>query len=248
MYTQNVMAATIVTFGLLLFPRPAAACSCAGTPSTPGALRSSDLVFLGTVVSVSSPLYSMRRTNADGSITISGGTQPSEVRFSVVRTFRGVATESITMRSSSGNSCDFTFARGESWLIYADVRDTVVSTHKCKRTRLQAEASQDLRYLEGVARGESLGVVSGQVFRRVTTPAGESVLKAVEDAMQIVGVVGGQRIATAPDRWGPYQLVLPPGDAQIWVERDGVVVSPGVLVRVKQGEVVEVQLAAEYEK
>ncbi len=61
MYTQNVMAATIVTFGLLLFPRPAAACSCAGTPSTPGALRSSDLVFLGTVVSVSSPHYSTRR-------------------------------------------------------------------------------------------------------------------------------------------------------------------------------------------
>jgi hypothetical protein len=28
------MAVTIVTFGLLLLPKPAAACSCAGTPST----------------------------------------------------------------------------------------------------------------------------------------------------------------------------------------------------------------------
>ena len=162
MHTENGMAATIVTFGPPVFPRPAAACSCAGTPSTPGALRSSDLAFLGTVVSVSSPHYSTRRTNADGSITISGGTQPSEVRFSVVRTFRGVATESITMRSSSGNSCDFTFVRGESCPIHADVRDARVSTDKCKRTRLQAEASEHLRYLEGVARGESLGVVSAR--------------------------------------------------------------------------------------
>jgi hypothetical protein len=156
------------------------------------------------------------------------------VRFSVARTFRGAATESITVVSSA-TSCDFRFVPGESWLIYASVRDGIVSTHKCTRTRLQSEASQDLRYLEGVERGEALGVVSGEV------------LKAVEDAMQIVGVVGGRRFVTSPDRWGPYQLVLPPGNAQIWVEREGVVVSAGALVRVTQGDVVPLRLIAEYE-
>ena len=247
MYTQNVMAATIVTLGLVLFPRPAAACGCAGTPSTPAATRSSDLVFLGTVASVSSPYRSTMRTNPDGSVTVSSSTQPSQVRFNVVRTFRGVATEAVTLVSRL-SSCDFLFVRGESWLIYADVRDGVLTTHKCKRTRLQTDASQDLRYLEGVERGESLGVVSGEVLRRITTPAGELVLKAVEDPMQIVAVVGGQRFVTAPDRWGPYQVVLPPGDAQVWVERNGVVISPGVLVRVKEGEVEPLRLTVEYEK
>ena len=190
MQTQNVVGVTNVTFGLLLFPKPAAACSCAGTSSTPDAVRSSDLVFLGLVVSVSSPDRMTTRTNADGSVTVSSTSQPTPVRFSVVRTFRGAATESITMLSSANSSCDFRFVLGESWLVYASVRDGIVSTHKCTRTRLRSEASQDLRYLEGVERGEALGVVSGDVLRRVTTPAGDSVLKAVEDAMQIVGVVG----------------------------------------------------------
>jgi hypothetical protein len=209
-------------------------------------MRSSDLVFLGVVVSVTSPHRITTRTNADGSVTVSSTFQPSPVRFSVARTFRGAATESITVVSSA-TSCDFRFVPGESWLIYASVRDGIVSTHKCTRTRLQSEASQDLRYLEGVERGEALGVVSGEVLRRVTTPAGDSVLKAVEDAMQIVGVVGGRRFVTSPDRWGPYQLVLPPGNAQIWVEREGVVVSAGALVRVTQGDVVPLRLIAEYE-
>ena len=247
MSTKNVIAATIVTLGLLLFPRAAAACGCAGRQSTPAALRSSDLVFIGTVESASSPFRITSRTNPDGSVTGSATPQPGQVRFTGVRTFQGAAAESVTIRTS-GTNCDFRFAPGESWLIYANVRDGVVTTHKCTRTRLQAEASQDLRYLESVERGEPVGVVSGDVFRALTTATGDSVLQAVEDALQIVAVSGGQRFVASSDRWGPYQIVLPPGDAQIWVERNGVVVSPGVPVRVKEGEVVSLQLTAQYAK
>lgn len=245
MATQNVIGPTLLTLGLLLLPTPAAACGCAGTPTTPAAVRASDLVFLGTVVAVDhspTPFH----TNPDGSVTGPAAGPSSIVRFAVVRTFHGIASPSVAIRSGA-STCDFLFKRGESWLIYAQVREGVTTTHKCVRTRLQAEATQDLKYLEGLARGEKLGIVSGMVLRK-STSTGETVLKAIDDPLQIVGVVDGQRFVTSPDRWGPYQMVLPPGDAQLWVERAGVVVSPGMSVRITDRGVVSLQLTAEYEK
>jgi hypothetical protein len=233
MSTKTVVAATIVVCGVLLLPMPATACSCVGTPATPAALRSSDLVFVGTVVSVSSPFRTFSRNNPDGSVTAGVVGQPSEVRFHVVRASRRVA---ISLSP-----------KGQTWLIYATVRNGVVATHKCTRSRLREEAEQDIRYLDGVQRGEKLGIVYGQVLKK-TTEDGKPVLKAVDDGLLVVGIVGGQRFAALPDRWGPFQLVLPPGDAQIFVERNGVVVSGGTPVRVTDGELVPLQLIAEYEK
>jgi hypothetical protein len=224
----------------------ATACSCVGTLATPAALRSSDLVFVGTVVSVSSPFRTFSRHNPDGSVTAGVVGQPSEVRFHVVRTFRGTADTSVAM-TSAVSSCDFPFAQGQTWLIYATVRNGVVATHKCTRSRLREEAEQDIRYLDGVQRGEKLGIVYGTVLKK-TTEDGKPVLKAVDDGLLVVGIVGGQRFAALADRWGPFQLVLPPGDAQIFVERHGVVVSAGAPVRVTDGELVPIQLIAEYEK
>lgn len=245
MATQNVIGATLLTLGLLLLPAPAAACGCAGTPTTPAAVRASDLVFLGTVAAVEyspTPFH----TNPDGSVTGPAAGPSTTARFTVVRTFHGIASPAVAIRSA-GTTCDFLFKRGETWLIYAQVREGVTTTHKCARTRLQAEAAQDLKYLEGLQRGEKLGIVAGVVLRKTTT-AGETVLKAIDDPLQIVAVVDGQRVVTSPDRWGPYQIVLPPGEAQLFVERDGVSVSPSISVRITEGGVVSLQLIAAYEK
>jgi len=66
--------------------------------------------------------------------------------------------------------------------------------------------------------------------------------------LQVRAVSATASYATTTERWGPFQLVLPPGDYQVWVERAGEAVSPRSAVRIEPGVDVKLQLVAEFQE
>ena len=153
--------------------------------------------------------------------------------FRVVRAFRGPADPEVVI----ANRGDVVFKEGETWLVYAKVRDGRLETDSCSRTRPRAaaEASQDLAYLEGRESGNQQGLVYGNVHRRILTPSGESALQALFEPLEVMASGASGRVRVTTDKWGPYQLVLPPGNYEIWVERRGTAVAPRQTIRIEHG-------------
>ncbi len=57
-----------------------------------------------------------------------------------------------------------------------------------------------------------------------------------------------RRFQVTTDKWGPYQLVLPPGDFEIWVERAGRPVAAQQRVHIDDGLERHLALTVEYDK
>ena len=203
-------------------PAPAAACGCGGTASLSAAYEAADLVFVGTVVR-SQRTKSWRQENADGSI--SGGIEPipGTAVFTVDRVFRGQSIDRLTI-VGDGAACNVPFEPGQRWLVYAHVAGGRASTSICSRTRLREAAGQDIGYLDGRSRGRAQGVVFGEILRRVPG-AGELSAGPPFQSLTIIAAGHAGRTEVAVSRWGAYDLVLPPGDFDVWVERDGRVVA-----------------------
>ena len=233
MSRRSVLGIVVVGLGILLQPAVAEACGCAGTMTSAEAFRRADVVFVGTVASVQGPRISSQ-VNADGSVAGGVVPGPRAAIFDVVRVFRGSAVRQIAI-AVTGTTCDHPFKRGERWLVYAQASEGRVTTDKCTRTRLEGEASQDLVYLEGLEQHRALGIVHGEVVRRNAGAGREPVLGVLSEPLQVIAVGAGGRVETTTDRWGPYQLVLPPGDFSVWVEREGLAVTPRHSVQVAHG-------------
>jgi hypothetical protein len=235
MNTRLFVAAALVVVGGIWSPRTAEACGCGGTTPSPVAFRHSAAVFVGRVNAVKTP-PPPTGTNPDGSVwgsvTPAG---PSIVTFEIRRVFRGSIREQAVLNAGH-TTCDFLFRPSEIWLIYALEEDGVLSTHKCLRTRLVSEAPEDLRYLDGLLEGRPQALLSGNVFERTITPDGAPAPGALFETLDVVATGGGQRFRTKTDRWGPYQLVLPPGEFEVWVERGGRRVTPTSTIRVRNGD------------
>jgi hypothetical protein len=241
------VAAVAAAVSAGLAPAEGEASSCIGPVSSASAFRA-DLVFVGTVAKVDQP-KPLIRANADGSTTVS--TQTDEARlttFQVVRAFRGPAGPQVVIAGKSGMSGDINFKVGETWLVYAKVRDGRIAADGCLRTRLRAaaEASQDLAYLEGRERGSQQGVVFGDVHRRILDATGKPALRALFEPLEVIASGPAGRFRVITDTWGPYQLVLPPGDFEIWVERGGIPVGPRQTIKVEHGSERSLSLVADY--
>jgi hypothetical protein len=240
------VALVVVFIGLAALARPssAEACTCGGTVSSATAFNGADVIFVGTVARLDGP-KPWSRVNADGSVTGGLGTGPTLATFEVTHMFRGSPSRQIVV-TGDGTTCDRQFKQGETLLVYARTREGRVTASNCTRTRLRAEALQDLAYLEGLEHGRQQGIVYGDVHRRILSGDGQPALQALFEPLQVIAVGGGRRVETTTDRWGPYQLVLPPGDFEIWVERAGRAVAPKQTVHVDQGAERRLALVVEY--
>ena len=241
---QVALGVIVVVCTALVSPSPAEACGCGGTMSSSTAFNGADVVFVGTVARLDGP-RPWRRDNADGSISFGLGTEPPVATFDVAHTFRGRPAKQIIV-TGDGSDCDVPFKQGEVWLVYARRRDGRATTDKCSRTRLRAEATQDLVYLDGLEQGRRQGIVCGDVLRRIVGADGQPALQALFEPLQVIAVGAGWRVEVTTDTWGPYQLVLPPGDVEIWVERAGRAVAPRQAVHVEHGRDRRLQLPVEY--
>ena len=245
MRIQVALVVVLAGVAALVRPSPAEACSCGGTLSSSAAFANADLVFVGTVTRLSGGLNFSTRVNPDGSISVEPRTEPPVAIFEVAHMFRGSATPQIVV-TGTGTNCDVPFKSGETWLVYARSREGTVTTNKCTRTRLRAEAPQDLAYLEGLEQGRQQGIVYGLVLRRIMSANGQPALQALSEPLQVIAAGAGHRLEIPTDQWGPFQLVLPPGDFEIWVERAGRAVAPRQAVHVDHGSDRQVNLVVEY--
>jgi hypothetical protein len=224
------LCSVVISVAALTWAPRAEACSCGGQGSSAMAFDSSDLVFLGTVGQVQS---------------LPGHSGFGTTTFEITHVFRGGPARQLII-VGDGTSCDEPFKQGEAWLVYARSRDGRITTTKCTRTRLRADASQDLVYLEGLEQRRPQGIVYGDVFRRIVDVDGKPVLQALFEPLRVIATAAGRRLKITTDKFGPYQLVLAPGDYEVWVERAGRVVSEKQLVHVDRGTDRRLILAVEY--
>jgi hypothetical protein len=237
-----------VGLGSLIDPSRAYACSCAGVGSSMGNLRSAGVVFVGTVARVTGMEY-RARTTTNGGVTIEREPGPPTWTFDVAHLYQGRSAQQIVI-TGDYSDCDEPFKLGEAWLVYASSREGRLATSKCTRTRLrsEAESSQDLVYLEGVEQRQQQGIVYGDVLRRIVDSNGQPALQALFEPMQVVAVGAGRRFEVTTDKWGPFQLVLPPGDFEVWVERLGVIVGEKKTTRVRDGTEVRLLVPVQFKE
>ena len=234
----------LVGAAAVALPSKAHACGCGGTLSSLAAVKAADVVFVGTVSKVEFP-PSRSRTNADGSVSVSGGFGPSSFTFDVAHTYQGRPERQIVI-ANSGTDCDEAFQQNEVWLVYARLHDGKVTTTKCTRTRLRAAASSDLVYLDALEQKRPIGIVYGDVLRRITRADGRPALQGLFELLQVVAVSNGGRTEFTTDPGGAYQLVLPPGDYDVWVERGGIPVGQKESVHIAGGADRRLPLTVEY--
>jgi hypothetical protein len=111
---------------------------------------------------------------------------------------------------------------------------------------LVAHADEDLKYLEGLAVGRLQALVYGDVFRQIMGADGRPAQQALFEALEVVAVGAGRRLTVTTDKWGPYQIVLPPGDFEMWVERASVPVTAPVVVRIGNGDEERITFSAQF--
>ena len=234
----------VIGVAVLTLPSKAQACSCGGTSSSLAAVTGADLIFVGTVATVQRPTPRSQR-NPGGSVGVALGPGPVLATFDVAHTYLGTAERQVVI-AGNGTDCDEPFEQGEVWLVYARARHGQFATSKCTRTRPRARASSDLVYLDALERKRPHGIVYGDVLRRIVRADGQPALQGLFEPLQVVAVGGGRRTELTTDPGGPYQLVLPPGDYDIWVEHTGRPVAAKQSVRIAEGADQRLALVADY--
>jgi hypothetical protein len=66
-------------------------------------------------------------------------------------------------------------------------------------------------------------------------------------ALEVVAVSARGRRSVVTDQWGPYQIVLGPGDYELWVERRGQRVTAPEKLSLRAGEERRLSFTAEYQ-
>lgn len=136
---------TVLQFSYLS-PQIVFACSCPGMPYPPEqAFESSRAVFSGTIIS--------KATEGGSSVGNGYAVFPhSRVQIQVLESWKGIDSNTVTITTGiSDDTCGFDFQEGEKYLIYAhdDTQyGTEFTTGLCQRTKLLANAQEDLAFLD----------------------------------------------------------------------------------------------------
>lgn len=143
---------SLVAALLLLIPSAHRACARCYVPTPGEALRGAQAVFVGKVLSVGDP-----GTPTSGlSFKVVDLTRPVRVRFAVERLYRGKKVREVEVHTRMGGlEWGYEFSVGERYLVYAQGGEAVgqgLVVGGCGRTRLVAEAEEELRFLGKVAK------------------------------------------------------------------------------------------------
>jgi hypothetical protein len=189
-------------------------------------------IFIGTVEAISNGT-SVSQTNPDGSITLGFAYRPlATVR--VTRVLKGEASPIVSIRG--GGECEVMLAIRESWLFYTNEIAGELRAIKCGRSRRVDYAQADLGYFEKLAEGVPAAIAYGDVFRRCVDRDGRQQLCGLNDPLEVVAAGTGARSFVTTDQFGRYQIVVPPGGFEIWVERNGERLSTEIWVEESPGK------------
>lgn len=135
----------ISLLALLAAAKSAPACQCGVIPGPRQAAAQSRMVFAGIVTEVGG--ISVKYVTGGGERSV----RAKAIEFHVQRLWKGLPAPSAELISGLGN-CDFKFAVGRAYLVYAEEREEVkgrLTALICKPTKLykEAEAAGDLKEL-----------------------------------------------------------------------------------------------------
>jgi hypothetical protein len=229
MNSRRLFAAVLcVGVCVLTHASPAEACGCGGDAPLSRHVSSATAVFIGTVE------------------TVTGGMpRPIVATFSVAKAYRSALQQRVVI-SGNGTTCDIAFAKGVTYLVYANEHAGVLSTFKCTRTRPLSGAAEDVRYLDNLTAGRPQVLVYGAVFRRIIRPDRRPARQALFEPLRVVALSARGRRSVITDQWGPYQLVLAPGAYELWVERRGQPVTARTRLSLRTGDERRLSFTADY--
>jgi hypothetical protein len=129
-------------FGVIFLILPAHACTCPPNNSPKVEMKQADAVFSGKVVKTNAP---NRRLRINLRFPFIHFIQwRTRIEFSVKEVWKGQASSEIGIINTLGSTCDFTFKEGDEYIVYAYGTREGFYTHRCSRTALLIDASEDL--------------------------------------------------------------------------------------------------------
>lgn len=119
---------------LALSAAPAQACKCMQMPPAQ-AYEQAVAVFEARVLEIVEPQPGQ-----------TGPANQRRVRLQAVRSWKGLESEAVELSTAAESAaCGFNFAQGQSYLVYAYADEGKLRVTSCSRTRLMAEAGEDLQ-------------------------------------------------------------------------------------------------------
>lgn len=123
----------LISSSALLFPAPAAACSCVDPGSVEESQVRSDAIFEGTVTSVKSSTGLLSSSSA----------KAVKASFQVNEVWKGLVTPTIEIITTGGSdSCGYEFVEGERYLVYATATGKALEVNLCSKTVLHSKADE----------------------------------------------------------------------------------------------------------
>jgi SdrD B-like domain len=179
-------------------------CTCAGERTPCVAFGGAAAIFVGRAVEGKER---KERKDKNGKIaTILMG----KVHFAVEEAFTGIVGKEVDIDPKTDSTCGYWFEQGEIYLVYAyGGQDKGLSTGLCTRTRLLAQAAEDLAFLQNLPPKGS-GV---RIFGNVHTSAPNSIdSEALPGIKVMVKDLQGRAFSKVTDDKGNYEFKgLEPG-------------------------------------
>lgn len=187
----------------------ALACSCVANISPCQRFGNTDTIFIGKAVEVKKEKQKVEKnieTAKEAEFTI----------FEVEEVVSGKKAKQIVVQNSEGSSCDTSFVRGETYLIFADGDNKIgYKTNLCSGNIPVSEAQELLSAFRNLP-SEGAG---GKLYGKVS----ESLKKRTQEFVPMAGInlkiqeIGGtQKIYNhVTDNKGNYEIILPQGKYKI---------------------------------
>jgi hypothetical protein len=207
MFWRTVLAMIVVT--ALAERESFASCSCMASGPPCQAAWASDVVFLGTVLSIDLGGREIAQSPFGSTL----------VKFRVDRPFIDAPSGHAEIEMSAGSiTCAYQFALGGTYLVYArKTASSRLSTSVCSRTRPVADADEDIRYLTTIGSAPIAGRVYGRVNEYGRDPAEEEAVDYGPVAGLTLSVRGDQFARdTVTDANGKFEIMgVPVGKATL---------------------------------
>ena len=205
----------LITSAIVLFSCSAEvrACTCAETRPACEEFGSAKAVFIGKVIGAKE----QRQEREPGGSTTTYDV--GEIYFKVEETFLGVKGARVVIHSGTGGAdCGYWFRRGQRYLVYAYGESLeALGTNICTRTRLLANAEEDLEFLRNLPRKGTGARIYGSVAAGLKDPKSSAWRSPTPLEGVTVKIEGPQRTFDAmTDSKGEYELTgLAAGSYQV---------------------------------
>jgi hypothetical protein len=90
---------------------------------------------------------------------------------------------------------------------------------KCNRPLPLSQATESLKYLEGVQANRPQAILYGLALRQARDPDGNLVLQGLEERFFVRAETPGRSFTVQANENGEFEMVVPPGEYRIWLDR-----------------------------